>query len=165
MEFFARLTELTGELSGLLWGNPLTLLVLLGTGLYLTLRMGLTTLPTWQIWLSVIVQALSVIVVMWVAAKAFRLGMLMYGKRLTPRALWQALREGRVGPGDLIVTVAFGSGFTCSQFLRRSQVGLPSSTPRSTAALMMASSMPRSPARNMAMTNPVDCQTAAMTTQ
>jgi AGCS family alanine or glycine:cation symporter len=41
MEFFARLTELTGELSGLLWGNPLTLLVLLGTGLYLTLRMGL----------------------------------------------------------------------------------------------------------------------------
>ena len=41
MEFFARLTELTGELSGLLWGNPLTLLVLLGTGLYLTIRMGL----------------------------------------------------------------------------------------------------------------------------
>ncbi|MDH3872109.1 MAG: alanine:cation symporter family protein [Gammaproteobacteria bacterium] len=41
MELFQQLTIWTGELSGLLWGNPLTLLVLLGTGLYLTLRMGL----------------------------------------------------------------------------------------------------------------------------
>ena len=41
MDFFAQLTEWTGALSGLLWGNPLTLLVLLGTGLYLTIRMGL----------------------------------------------------------------------------------------------------------------------------
>jgi AGCS family alanine or glycine:cation symporter len=36
-----RLTELSGQLSGLLWGNGLTLLVLLGMGLYLTVRMGL----------------------------------------------------------------------------------------------------------------------------
>ena len=41
MEFFTQLTEWSGALSGLLWGNPLTLLVLLGTGLYLTIRMGL----------------------------------------------------------------------------------------------------------------------------
>ncbi len=39
-----RLTELSGDLSGLLWGSPLTLLALLGTGLYLTLRMGLVQL-------------------------------------------------------------------------------------------------------------------------
>ncbi len=39
-----RLTELTGSLAGLLWGNPLTLLLLLGIGLYLTLRMGLVQL-------------------------------------------------------------------------------------------------------------------------
>jgi AGCS family alanine or glycine:cation symporter len=44
MEFFQRLTIWSGELSGLLWGNPLTLLVLLGTGLYLTIRMGLIQL-------------------------------------------------------------------------------------------------------------------------
>jgi AGCS family alanine or glycine:cation symporter len=36
----AQLTEWTGWLSGLLWGNYLTLIVLVGTGLYLTLRMG-----------------------------------------------------------------------------------------------------------------------------
>ena len=41
MDIFQQLTTWTGELSGLLWGNPLTLLVLLGTGFYLTLRMGL----------------------------------------------------------------------------------------------------------------------------
>jgi ABC-2 type transport system permease protein len=61
----------------------------------LILRMGLTTLPTWQIALSMTIQVITVIIVMWLAAKVFRLGMLMYGKRLTPRIMWQALREGR----------------------------------------------------------------------
>ena len=42
--FFQQLTDWTGQLSGLLWGNPGTLLVLLGTGLYLTVRMGLIQL-------------------------------------------------------------------------------------------------------------------------
>lgn len=62
----------------------------------LILRMGLTSLPWWQIGLSVAIQVVSVFVVMWLSAKVFRLGMLMYGKRLTPRVFWQALREGRV---------------------------------------------------------------------
>jgi AGCS family alanine or glycine:cation symporter len=44
VEFFEHLTTWTGKLSGLLWGNPITLLVLLGTGCYLTLRMGLIQL-------------------------------------------------------------------------------------------------------------------------
>jgi len=33
------LTSLTGQISGLLWGSPVTLMVLLGTGVYLTFRM------------------------------------------------------------------------------------------------------------------------------
>lgn len=37
----ALLTDWTDQISGLLWKNPLTLLVLLGTGLYLTIRMRL----------------------------------------------------------------------------------------------------------------------------
>jgi len=40
-ELLAALTDWSGRLSGLLWGNGLTLGVLLGMGLYLTLRMGL----------------------------------------------------------------------------------------------------------------------------
>jgi AGCS family alanine or glycine:cation symporter len=39
-----QLTTWTGELSGWLWGNIFTLLILLGTGCYLTLRMGLIQL-------------------------------------------------------------------------------------------------------------------------
>jgi len=42
------------------------------------------------------IQVVSVLVLMWLAAKIFRLGMLMYGKPLTPRTFWNALREGRV---------------------------------------------------------------------
>lgn len=38
------LTAFTGQIAGVLWGNPLTLLLLLGTGLYLTLRLGLIQL-------------------------------------------------------------------------------------------------------------------------
>jgi AGCS family alanine or glycine:cation symporter len=41
MDLFAQLTEWSGQLSGLLWGSPLTLIALLGTGLYLTIRMGM----------------------------------------------------------------------------------------------------------------------------
>ncbi|MBN2302890.1 MAG: ABC transporter permease [Anaerolineae bacterium] len=59
------------------------------------MRMGFGSLPVWQLALSAAIQVVSVVVVMWLAAKVFRLGMLMYGKPLTPRALWAALREGR----------------------------------------------------------------------
>jgi len=41
LDFIRQLTDWTGQLSGILWSNPVTLLVLLGTGLYLTIRMGL----------------------------------------------------------------------------------------------------------------------------
>jgi AGCS family alanine or glycine:cation symporter len=41
VNFMQQLTEWSGQLSGLLWGNVLTLGILLGTGLYLTIRMGL----------------------------------------------------------------------------------------------------------------------------
>ena len=41
MNLVQQLTDWSGQLSGLLWGNPLTLIILLGTGLYLTIRLGL----------------------------------------------------------------------------------------------------------------------------
>ncbi len=44
MEFINKLTEWSGALSGLLWGNVITLAILLGVGFYLTLRMGLIQL-------------------------------------------------------------------------------------------------------------------------
>jgi AGCS family alanine or glycine:cation symporter len=44
MDSLQQITEWTGWVAGLLWGNPLTLAILLGTGLYLTIRMGLVQL-------------------------------------------------------------------------------------------------------------------------
>ena len=41
MDLVQQVTQWSGDLAGLLWGNPLTLIILLGTGFYLTLRMGL----------------------------------------------------------------------------------------------------------------------------
>ncbi len=61
----------------------------------LLLRVTLGHLPAWQIGVSVGIQALTVVAVVALSAKVFRLGMLMYGKMLTPRALWQALRSGQ----------------------------------------------------------------------
>ncbi len=43
-DIIASVTGWTGDLAGVLWGNGLTLLVLLGMGLYLTLRMGFVQL-------------------------------------------------------------------------------------------------------------------------
>ena len=36
--------------------------------------------PLWQVWLSIGVGAASVVGALWVAAKIFRIGLLMYGK-------------------------------------------------------------------------------------
>lgn len=62
----------------------------------LILRLGLGEFPAWQLWLSIAIQAVTVLGVMWLGAKVFRLGMLMYGKPLTPRALVRALRQGQM---------------------------------------------------------------------
>lgn len=62
------------------------------------MRIGLTSVPTWQIAVSMVILIASTAGVLWLAAVVFRLGMLMYGKVLTPKLLWQALRENQSTP-------------------------------------------------------------------
>jgi ABC-2 type transport system permease protein len=57
------------------------------------MRIGLTEVPLWQIGVSMVILILSTIGVLWLAAVVFRLGMLMYGKVLTPKLLWHAIRQ------------------------------------------------------------------------
>jgi len=59
------------------------------------LRMAVTSVPSEQVALGILLQIITIIGVMWLAAKIFRLGMLNYGKRLSLREIWRALREGR----------------------------------------------------------------------
>jgi ABC-2 type transport system permease protein len=56
--------------------------------LTMLMRDGLTILPGWQIALSAAVQILSAIAAIWLAGRAFRLGMLRYGQRLKWREVF-----------------------------------------------------------------------------
>lgn len=72
------------------------------------MRIPLGIVPDWQIILSIVLLALTSVAVMWAAARIFRLGMLMYGKRLTVREIIRALRQGKTLPQ----TTAAGEGST-----------------------------------------------------
>lgn len=67
---------------------PLTSVLTVG------LRNLLVAVPLWQIAASVSIQTLAALGMLWLGGRAFRLGMLRYGKRLRLR---EALRHGRVG--------------------------------------------------------------------
>jgi len=55
-------------------------------------RMGLATVPIWQIALSVIFLALTTWGVLWFSSRLYRVGILMYGKRATLPELLRWLR-------------------------------------------------------------------------
>jgi ABC-2 type transport system permease protein len=63
----------------------------------ISLRNLFISIPAWQIALSILVLWLSVILSLWLATRAFRLGMLRYGQRLR---LDEIL--GRTGQKDLM---------------------------------------------------------------
>jgi ABC-2 type transport system permease protein len=60
----------------------------------MVMRVPLADVPLWQILLSVFLLALTTLLVVWIAAQIFRVGLLMYGKRLGLRSLWTTLRQG-----------------------------------------------------------------------
>jgi ABC-2 type transport system permease protein len=75
-------------LAGLLMSNPNSPLAFglslfpLTAPLTMLMRDGLTILPDWQIALSSAIQVLCAVGAIWLAGRAFRMGMLRYGKRL-----------------------------------------------------------------------------------
>jgi len=48
--------------------------------------------PVWQIVLSISILILSFVGTTWMAAKIYRTGILMYGKKVTWKELWKWLR-------------------------------------------------------------------------
>jgi ABC-2 type transport system permease protein len=85
-------------LIGLLIANPNSP-VAVGLSLFpltapltLLMRDGMTILPAWQIALSAVIQVLSAIGAIWLAGRAFRLGMLRYGQRLKWREVFARQR-------------------------------------------------------------------------
>jgi len=60
------------------------------------LRMGFGTVPTEQLILSIALLALTALVVAWASARIFRWGLLLYGKRPSPRELLRVIRQPAV---------------------------------------------------------------------
>ena len=56
------------------------------------LRIALEAAPIWQIVLSIVLMVVTIIGVVWLAAKVYRIGVLMYGKRPTIPELFRWLR-------------------------------------------------------------------------
>jgi ABC-2 type transport system permease protein len=81
-------------LTALLMSNPNSPLALglslfpLTAPLTMLMRDGLTILPAWQIILSSAIQILCAAAAVWLAGRAFRMGMLNYGKRLRWREVF-----------------------------------------------------------------------------
>ncbi len=61
--------------------------------LTISLRNVLTPVPVWQVGASIAVQVCLAVGSLWLAARAFRLGMLRYGRRLNWRELFRGSRE------------------------------------------------------------------------
>jgi ABC-2 type transport system permease protein len=57
------------------------------------MRLGITEIPAWELAASIGVLAISIVVAMWLAAKLFRTGLLMYGKRPSFKEIARAIRE------------------------------------------------------------------------
>jgi len=49
--------------------------------------------PTADIIGSIVLTAIALPLVLWLAGEVFRMGLLMYGKRLTMPEIWRALRN------------------------------------------------------------------------
>jgi ABC-2 type transport system permease protein len=62
------------------------------------IRLVLGQVPLWQVYLSLGILAASVVLIVWLAAWVFRVGLLLTGQRLTPRTLFRAMRQGRDYP-------------------------------------------------------------------
>jgi ABC-2 type transport system permease protein len=51
------------------------------------------TPPFWQIALSILLNAVAIAGLVWLAARVYRVGMLMYGKRATIPEVWKWIRQ------------------------------------------------------------------------
>ncbi len=91
--FWAPIFSLT-----LLFENPahpvFVFFTLFPTSAFLTisLRWGLSTIPLWQLGVSWVALTGTTLLMVWVAVRVFRAGMLRYGQTLSLQSVWAALR-------------------------------------------------------------------------
>lgn len=57
------------------------------------MRLAGGTTKTYEIWLGLLATALAGIFLLWLSARVFRAGLLLYGQRMGIRSVWKALRQ------------------------------------------------------------------------
>ena len=57
----------------------------------IVMRWGLTVVPFWQVFLSWLINCLTAVLIIWIASRLFRLGMLRYGQRLMLKSIFSAI--------------------------------------------------------------------------
>ncbi|MDQ8734793.1 ABC transporter permease [Paenibacillus sp. LHD-38] len=60
------------------------------------LRLGLSDPPVWQLWASIGILLVTIYIAVWVSAKIYRTGVLMYGKRPSFKELRKAMKAYKV---------------------------------------------------------------------
>jgi len=60
--------------------------------LLMDMRISLTQVPPWQIWLSIGLMSVTIAAILWVASRIYRVGILMYGKKPNIPELFRWLR-------------------------------------------------------------------------
>ncbi|MNP86368.1 hypothetical protein D3C76_1865570 [compost metagenome] len=59
-------------------------------------RIGIGEVAAWEIWLSILALAISILFFGWLSAKIYRTGVLMYGKRPTMKELRKAMKAYKI---------------------------------------------------------------------
>lgn len=59
----------------------------------MTMRVGFTDVPQWQVWLSMALLTVCAVGGLWLSGRVVRLGMLRYGQRVRWGEIWQAIRK------------------------------------------------------------------------
>ncbi|MEQ8675065.1 MAG: ABC transporter permease [Aggregatilineales bacterium] len=67
------------------------------------MRLGVTTVPAWQIAASIGLLLLTTVVFTWGSIKVFRWGLLLYGKKLRPREILAVLRGNPYAYSDPVI--------------------------------------------------------------
>jgi len=65
------------------------------SGIAMIFRMSFVAVPLWQILLSLGLLLFTALLVLGIAARLFRWGILLYGKSPTPREIWRVIRSGQ----------------------------------------------------------------------
>ncbi|AJS61076.1 ABC transporter permease [Paenibacillus sp. IHBB 10380] len=59
-------------------------------------RIGVGDIAIWEIWVSILILVVSILVLGWLSAKIYRTGVLMYGKRPTMKELRKAMKAYKI---------------------------------------------------------------------